>query len=117
MRHSIKSVMLTVLAALVGTVSFAQVTTSVLGGKIIDETGEPAAIYTFNADLKKRLKSFSKKHPDLCNMTVEDKEFGSMTYEIDKSRLQIRFTAPYSAERKECVGKMGRKNKKKSKRE
>ena len=41
MRHSIKSVLLTVLAALLGTVSFAQVTTSVLGGKVIDETGEP----------------------------------------------------------------------------
>ncbi|MBQ5944008.1 MAG: TonB-dependent receptor [Bacteroidales bacterium] len=41
MRVSMKSVLLTVLAALVGTVSFAQVTTSVLGGKIIDETGEP----------------------------------------------------------------------------
>ena len=36
-----KSVLLTVLAALVGTVSFAQVTTSVLGGKVIDEAGEP----------------------------------------------------------------------------
>ena len=33
MRVSMKSVLLTVLAALVGTVSFAQVTTSVLGGK------------------------------------------------------------------------------------
>ncbi len=82
-----------------------------------DETDDPAVIYTFNADLKRRLKSFAKKHPELCNMTAEDKEYSSMTYEIDKSRLQIRFTAPYSAERKDRVGKMGRKNKKKSKSE
>lgn len=41
MRVSMKSVLLTVLAVFVGTVSFAQVTTSVLGGKVIDETGEP----------------------------------------------------------------------------
>lgn len=82
-----------------------------------DETDDPAVIYTFNADLKRRLKSFAKKHPELCTMTVEDKEYSSMTYEIDKSRLQIRFTEPYSAERKDRVGKMGRKNKKKSKSE
>ena len=37
-----------------------------------DETDDPAVIYTFNADLKKRLKSFSKKHPELCIMTVEE---------------------------------------------
>ena len=90
-----------------------------------DETDDPAVIYTFNADLKRRLKadlkrrlkSFAKNHPELCSMCAEDKEYGSITYELDKSRLQIRFTAPYSAERKECVGKMGRKNKKESKSE
>ena len=82
-----------------------------------DETNDPAVIYTFNADLKRRLKSFAKNHPELCSMCAEDKEYGSITYELDKSRLQIRFTAPYSAERKESVGKMGRRNKKESKSE
>ena len=82
-----------------------------------DETDDPAVIYTFNADLKRRLKSFAKKHPELCSMSAEDKEYGSITYQLDKSRLQIRFTAPYSAELKESVGKMGRRNKKESKSE
>ena len=82
-----------------------------------DETDDPAVIYTFNADLKRRLNSFAKKHPELCCRTAEDKEYGSMTYEIEKSRLQIRFTAPYSTERRESVGELGRKNKKKSKSE
>ena len=75
-----------------------------------DETDEPAVIYTFNADLKKRLKAFAKKHPDLCSKTAEDKEFGSITYELEKSRLSIRLTEPYSEERRRSVSELGRKN-------
>ena len=78
-----------------------------------DETDGPVVIYTFNADLKKRLKSFAKKHPELCSMTAEDKDFGSITYEIEKSRLSIRLTTPYSEERRKSVGELGRKNVKK----
>ena len=58
-----------------------------------DETDGPVIIYTFNADLKRRLKVFAGKYPDLCKRTIEDKEYGSMTYELEKTRLQIRFTA------------------------
>ena len=78
-----------------------------------DETDGPVVIYTFNADLKKRLKSFAKKHPELCTMSKEDKDFGSMTYEIEKSRLSIRLTAPYSEERRNSVGEIGKRNRKK----
>ena len=80
-----------------------------------DETDGPIVIYTFNADLKKRLKSFAKKHPELCSMTAEDKDFGSITYEIEKSRLSIRLTAPYSEERRNSVGEIGKRNRKKPK--
>ena len=75
-----------------------------------DETDEPVIIYTFNADLKRRLKDFASKYPDLCRKTVEDKEYGGMTYELEKSRLQIRFTAPYSKERRKTAGESVRKN-------
>ena len=47
-----------------------------------DETDEPVIIYTFNADLKRRLKDFARKYPDLCRKTVEDKEYGG-TYECN----------------------------------
>ena len=74
-----------------------------------DETDGPVVIYTFNSDLKKRLKSFAKKHPELCSMTAEDKDFGSITYEIEKSRLSIRLTAPYSEERRKADSERAKK--------
>jgi len=77
-----------------------------------DETDGPVIIYTFNADLKRRLKAFAGKYPDLCKRTVEDKEYGSMTYELEKTRLQIRFTAPYSKERRKNAEENVRKNRK-----
>ena len=75
-----------------------------------DETEGPVVIYTFNADLKRRLKAFAKKYPELCIKTEEDTEYGSMTYELEKTRLQIRFTAPYSTERRQNASECVRKN-------
>lgn len=75
-----------------------------------DETEGPVVIYTFNADLKRRLKAFANKYPELCVKTAEDTEYGSMTYELEKTRLQIRFTAPYSTERRRNAGECVRKN-------
>ena len=75
-----------------------------------DETDGPVTIYTFNADLKRRLKAFAKKYPELCRKTIEDTDFGSMTYELEKSRLSIRLTAPYSAERRRNAGECVKKN-------
>ena len=81
---------------------------------LFNETEDPVTIYTFNADLKRRLKSFAKKHPELCRKKTEDAEFGSITYELEKSRLSIRLTAPYTEERRKSVGELGRKNVKKT---
>ena len=78
-----------------------------------DETDGPVVIYTFNADLKRRLKAFAKNHPELCTMSKEDRDFGSMIYELEKTRLQIRLTAPYSEERRNSVGEIGKRNRKK----
>ena len=55
-------------------------------------------IYTFNADLKRRLAEFSRKYPQLCRLERSTTE-GSVTYVLDKSRLSIRLVPPYSEER------------------
>jgi hypothetical protein len=54
-----------------------------------NEGEQEAIIYTFNADLKRRLADFSKNYPSLCQMTRSIAE-GSVTYVIDKSRISIR---------------------------
>ena len=48
-------------------------------------------------------------------MRPTDKDFGSMTYKLEKTRLQIRLTAPYSEERRSSVGEIGKRNRKKPK--
>ena len=63
-----------------------------------NEGEKEASIYTFNADLKRRLAEFSKKYPLLCRLEKSTPE-GSVTYVLDKSRLSIRLVPPYSEER------------------
>lgn len=75
-----------------------------------NEADDTAVIYTFNTDLKKRLAAFAKKHPDLCRMTVDDAMYGSVTYEIQKSRVSIRLVAPYSEERRKAASERAKKN-------
>ena len=59
-----------------------------------NEAEDAASIYTFNADLKRRLAEFSRKYPQLCRLER------SLTYVIDKPRLSIRLVPPYSEERR-----------------
>ena len=54
-----------------------------------NEAEDTASIYTFNADLKRRLAEFSRKYPQLCRLEHSTTE-GSVTYVMDKSRLSIR---------------------------
>ena len=64
-----------------------------------NEGEKEASIYTFNADLKRRLAEFSKKYPLLCRLEKSTPE-GSVTYVLDKSQLSIRLVPPYSEERR-----------------
>ena len=63
-----------------------------------NEAESTASIYTFNADLKRRLAEFSRKYPQLCRLERNTPE-GSVTYAIEKSRLSVRLIPPYSEER------------------
>lgn len=64
-----------------------------------NEGESEASVYTFNADLKRRLAEFSRKYPLLCRLERATPE-GSVTYVLDKSRLSIRLVPPYSEERR-----------------
>ena len=64
-----------------------------------DETPAPVVIRTHNTALKKRLLTYTDKHPDLCRLTDDD-ELGYLSFEINKDRFSIRLTAPYTEERK-----------------
>ena len=58
-----------------------------------------AEFYTHDTKLKKRLLEYAAKFPELCQQTDDDEQ-GGLRFEIDKSRISIRLTAPYSEERR-----------------
>lgn len=60
-------------------------------------------VYTFDKKLKRRFSEFAKKFPLLCYLKREEKEVGSQTYVIDKARMSIRLTAPYSEKRRKAA--------------
>ena len=70
---------------------------------LTSEGDDTYSVYTFNAALKRRLADFAKKYPDLCRLESEDKKVGYQSYLIDKARLSIRITAPYSEERRKAA--------------
>lgn len=64
-----------------------------------NEHDDLAEIYTHNTDLKKCLLAYAKEYPELCQLT-EDDEQGDLRFEIDKHRIGIHLTVPYSPERR-----------------
>lgn len=74
-----------------------------------NEYDATAEIYTYNTKLKKRLTSYADTHPDFCQMT-EDDEQGGLRFEIDKHRISIRLTAPYSDNRKSSASEFAKQN-------
>ena len=67
-----------------------------------------AEIHTHDTGLKKRLLSYAAKHPGLCKQTDDDEQ-GGLWFEIDKRRISIRLTVPYSDSRKEKLARDARK--------
>lgn len=68
-----------------------------------------AEIYTHDTQLKKRLISYAVKYPELCRQTDDDEQ-GGLRFEIDKRRISIRLTAPYSEERRQAAREWAQKN-------
>ena len=66
-----------------------------------------AEVYTHDTKLKKRLLEYAAKFPELCQQTDDD-EHGGLRFEIDKSRISIRLTVPYSDERRQTASKNGK---------
>ena len=67
-----------------------------------------AEVYTHDAKLKKRLLEYAAKFPELCQQTDDDEQ-GGLRFEIDKSRISIRLTAPYSNERRKAASEHAKK--------
>ena len=67
-----------------------------------------AEVYTHDTKLKKRLLAYAAKFPELCQQTDDDEQ-GGLRFEIDKRRVSVRLTAPYSQERRDAASKLAKK--------
>jgi len=67
-----------------------------------------AEVYTHDTKLKKRLLAYAAKFPELCQQTDDDEQ-GGLRFEIDKSRISIRLTAPYSEDRRKVASALAKK--------
>ena len=66
-------------------------------------------VYTHDTKLKKRLLAYAAQFPELCQQTDDDEQ-GGLRFEIDKSRISIRLTAPYSEERRKQYRDQAKRN-------
>lgn len=67
-----------------------------------------AEVHTHDTNLKKRMRKFAEKYPELCKQTDDDGQ-GGLRFEIDKSRISIRLTAPYSDDRRKAASELAKK--------
>ena len=67
-----------------------------------------AEVYTHDTKLKKRLRDYAEKYPELCQLTDDDGQ-GGLRFEIDKSRISIRLTEPYSDDRRKAASELAKK--------
>ena len=67
-----------------------------------------AEVYTHDTKLKKRLLAYAAKIPELCQKTDDDEQ-GGLRFEIDKSRISIRLTAPYTDDRRKAASEQAKK--------
>ena len=67
-----------------------------------------AEVYTHDTKLKKRLRDYAEKYPELCQLTDDDGQ-GGLWFEIDKSRISIRLTAPYSDDRRKAASELAKR--------
>ena len=68
-----------------------------------------AEIYTYNTKLKKRLTTYAATYPELCQLTEDDGN-GGLRFEIDKHRVSIRLTAPYSKNRRKNISHLAKQS-------
>ena len=64
--------------------------------------------YTHDTNLKKRMRKYAEKYPVLCQLTDDDEQ-GGLRFEIDKSRISIRLTAPYTDARRKAASELAKK--------
>ena len=65
-------------------------------------------MFTYNKRLQRRFITFAEAYPENCRFKGQNNE-GGMTFEIDKGRMSVRLTAPYTEERRKASSEYAKK--------
>lgn len=76
---------------------------------LYNQSSDPVIISTYDPALRRKLEDYAARFPDLCRRTDKRKYPDYAEYEISKDRLSIRFTPPYSEERKQAAAERMKK--------
>ncbi len=74
-----------------------------------NQSSDPMQIRTNDPKLIRRLKRLSEEYPELCKLTGEDEVCGSY-FDVDKRRISIHVTRPYSEERRRKQSEWAKRN-------
>ena len=72
---------------------------------------QEAYVFTYDPALKRRLAGFAATYPEVARLEYKN-DMGGVSYVIDKRRVSIRLTAPYSKERLQKMRRYGNINQK-----
>lgn len=75
---------------------------------LYNQSNERVNITTYDPALRRKLKDYAEKYPELCRRLDKGKYPDYVEYEIEKDRLSVRFTPPYSEERKQAAAERAR---------
>ncbi|MCD7919332.1 MAG: molecular chaperone [Clostridiales bacterium] len=74
-----------------------------------NQSNAPMLIRTNDPKLIRKLNSLAADFPELCKLTEEDEICGSY-FEVDKHRVSIHVTRPYSEERRQWQSRWAKEN-------
>ncbi|MCD8016035.1 MAG: molecular chaperone [Lachnospiraceae bacterium] len=74
-----------------------------------NQSNAPMLIRTNDPKLIRKLNALAADFPELCKLTEEDEICGSY-FEVDKHRVSIHVTRPYSEERRQRQSQWAREN-------
>lgn len=76
---------------------------------LMNRADADATVFTYDPVLKRRLKEYAEKYPDIAFMKF-DNGIGGVTYVLPKVRISLRLTAPYSEERKKAASEYAKEH-------
>ena len=70
---------------------------------LYNQSCDPVIISTYDPSLRRRLREYAARHPDLCRRVDEQKHPDYAEYEIQKDRVSIRLLPPMSEEKRRAA--------------